>query len=245
VKPTKKHLLILVSAIVFIVVYTTVIAPWDHRGEEGNRIAILDPLPGEVFTSQCVELFESAGFEVDVLKGEEVSVAGIKRISGGYRIVIFRVHSTIYHGKVWFFTGERYRQGRYVLEQLSEEVHPARPSQGSDYLFAVGCDFVLHYLEDRFDGSLVVVMGCDGLSYHDLARAFEEVGASAYVSWDGPVSLGHTDEATLAMFRGLVDGGMCLREAVRYSMDLVGPDPRHDSTLSYYPDGGGAFELTQ
>ena len=180
---------------------------------------------------------------VDVLRGENVSVESIKGISGGYRVVVLRVHSSIYRGRVWFFTGERYIQGSYVLEQLLDEVHPARPTTESGFLFAVGADFVLRYLENGLDGSLVVLMGCDGLSSQDLARAFTENGAAAYVSWDGPVLLGHTDEATLALLRGLVVEGMCLGDAVGYSMGLVGPDPVYSSSLCFFPEEGGEFSV--
>jgi len=197
----------------------------------------------EGFTSSAVELFESAGYEVDVLRGESVSVESIKGISGGYTVVVLRVHSSIYRERVWFFTGERYRQGRYVLEQLLDEVHPARPTTESEFLFAVGADFVLRFLEDGFDGALIVVMGCDGLSSQDLAMAFTENGAVAYVSWDGPVSLEHTDEATLALLRGLVVGGMCLGDAVSYSLGLVGPDPVYSSSLCFFPEEGGEFSV--
>jgi len=228
-----------------ILIVSSRLAGWDRNQEETISVAILDPLEGleEDFTSSCLRLFESAGFEVDVFRGDEVSVGRIKYISGGYRIVVFRVHSSVYHDRVWFFTGEEYSQGRYVLEQLVDEVHPARPTLGSEFLFAVGAEFVLHFLEGRFDGALIVVMGCDGLRHHDLAKAFLEAGASAYVSWDGPVSLEHTDEATLAMLMGLVAEGMCLGDAVRYSMELVGPDPSYSSFLCFFPEEGESFSI--
>ncbi len=221
------------------------VGPRDRARKGKASVAILDPLDGEGrgFTDSCIELFESASFEVDVIRGADVSVSQIKKISGGYNIVVFRVHSSVYHGRVWFFTGEEYSQGRYVLEQLVDEVHPARPALGSEFLFAVGAEFVLHFLEDRFDGTLIVVMGCDGLRSQDLAKAFLEAGASAYVSWDGPVSLEHTDRATLAMLKVLVAEDMYLRDAIRYSMELPGPDPSYSSMLCFFPEEGGSFRI--
>jgi len=237
------RLLTPIIVLLVLIASARLMGPQDRARKGKTSVAILDPLDGEDlgFTDSCIELFESAGFEVDVIKGDDVSVSQIKKISGGYNIVVFRVHSSVYHGRVWFFTGEEYSQGRYVLEQLVDEVHPARPALGSEFLFAVGAEFVLHFLEDRFDGTLIVVMGCDGLRHHDLAKAFLDAGASAYVSWDGPVSLRHTDEATLAMLRGLVAEGMCLEDAVRYSMELVGPDPTYFSFMCFFPEEGGSF----
>lgn len=66
---------------------------------------------------------------------------------------------------------------------------------------------------------------------------------AAYVSWDGPVSLEHTDEAMLAMLWGLVAEVMCLRDAVRHSMELLGPDPAYDSLLCIFPEEGGTFGI--
>jgi hypothetical protein len=244
-KASKRRLLASILVLLALIVSARLAGSRDRTGKGKMGVAILDPLADDEdgFTPKGVELFESAGYEVDVFSGDEVSVGHIKKISGEYRIVVFRVHSSINHGRVWFFTGERYAQGRYVLEQLLDEVHPARPALGSDFLFAVGADFVLHFLEDRFDGTLIVVMGCDGLKSYDLAKAFLDVGAAAYVSWDGPVSLEHTDEATLAMLKGLVAEGMCLEDAVRYSMELVGPDPFYSSLLCYFPEEGKSLSI--
>ena len=221
------------------------LGPRDRAGKGRASVAILDPLDGEGqgFTSSCLGLFVSASYDVDVFRGENVSVSRIREISGDYRVVVLKVHSSVYHGRVWFFTGEVYSQGRYVLKQLVDEVHPARPTLGSEFLFAVGAEFVLHFLEDRFDGALIVVMGCDGLRYHDLAKAFLDAGASAYVSWDGPVSLEHTDEATLALLRALVEDGVSLGDAVEHSMELVGPDPSYSSILCVFPEGGGSYRI--
>ena len=239
------RLLAPIIVLLVLIASARLMGPRDTARKGKASVAILDPLDGEDpgFTDSCIELFESASFEVDVIRGANVSVSQIKKISGGYNIVVFRVHSSVYHGRVWFFTGEEYSQGRYVLEQLVDEVHPARPTLGSEFLFAVGAEFVLHFLKDRFDDVLIVVMGCDGLRSHDLAKAFLDAGASAYVSWDGPVSLEHTDEATLAMLRGLVAEGMYLGDAVRYSMELVGPDPSYSSFLCFFPEEGESFSI--
>ena len=244
----KRRLRLLAPILILLVlILSSGLVERDGDKKEAVGAVILDPLGNadNGFTSSCLELFESAGYEVDVYRGEEVSVSMIKKISGSYKIVVLRVHSSVHHGRVWFFTGEEYSQGRYVLEQLVDEVHPARPTLGSEFLFAVGAEFVLHFLEDRFDGALVVVMGCDGLSSQDLAKAFLDAGADAYVSWDGPVSLRHTDEATLAMLRALVEDGKSLGDAVEHSMELVGPDPSHSSVLRLFPEGGAAFSVSR
>jgi len=201
-----------------------------------RRAVIIDPLytadPG--CHDEMASLLEGRGYRVDSFRGEEVTVERLRKM-GAYRVVVLRVHSTCNHGMVWLFTGEKYSPDKYVLEQLADEVHKARPSLEEEHVFAVGSDFVRHFMEDRFSGALVVLMGCDGLTGTDLAEAFVEEGASAYVSWDGPVSLEHTDEAFLRLLEAMTVQRLTLGEAVGYANDLVGADPNYNSTIAFYP----------
>jgi len=201
-----------------------------------KRAAIVDPLytadPG--YHEEMASLLEGCGYQVDSILGEEVTVEWLRKM-GSYRVVVLRVHSTCNNGMVWLFTGERYSPEKYVLEQLADEVHKARPSLEAGHVFAVGSDFVRHFMVDRFSGALVVLMGCDGLTGTDLAEAFVEEGASAYVSWNGPVSLEHTDEAFLCLLEAMTVQRLPLGEVVGYANDLVGADPDYNSTIAFYP----------
>ncbi len=84
-------------------------------------------------------------------------------------------------------------------------------------------------------GCVVILMGCDGLRSSRLAEAFVRRGALAFVSWDQPVSAGHTDLATLRLLESWLSEGRSLSEAVEWTMDEVGPDPEHHSRLVVYP----------
>jgi len=95
---------------------------------------------------------------------------------------------------------------------------------------------VRHFVKEDLGGALVILMGCDGLAATDLAHAFVDAGAAAYVSWDGPVSLGHTDRATLCLLEALTAESMTLGEALTYTDAQVGPDPDYNSTLLLYPE---------
>ena len=216
-------------------------------GEGGADVVIIDPLaPLDLeggFTARCVSLFESAGFSTEVYMGSEVTVDRLKALSRGCAAIVFRVHSGVFQDRVWFFTGERYDDTIHVAEQLAYEVHIARTSPDTDLLFAVGAKFVRRYMAGRLGGALVILMGCDGLASEDLAEAFVDAGASAYVSWDGPVSLPHTDEATLALIEGMASEGACLGDAVERSRRLVGDDETYESSLAIFPDEGALAAL--
>lgn len=172
------------------------------------KALFIDPLndiPTEMnFTKQARTLFESHGYKVHTLVGDEVTVESLKQISG-YDIVVFRVHSGIFEDDVWFFTCEEFDGSKYVLEQLSGEVHIATCPSDPRLLFSVGSRFVEHYLVG-LDGSLVVLMGCDGLTHTGLAEAFIGSGATGVVGWDGPVTLDASDEAVLGFLESYLGG---------------------------------------
>jgi len=208
-----------------------------HRvGRVGSaiKVAYIDPLYAESpgFYEDVDALFGGERYVFESTLGEAVTVEHLRRIPAGYDLFILRVHSTVNKDMVWFFTGEEYSQDKYVLEQLADEVHPARPSLGSRRLFAVGADFVNHFMKDRFRGSIILVMGCDGMKATDLAQAFIDNGARLYVSWDGPVTLEHTDLAFSCIIRAMIEEGMNPEEAVTYTMNTVGHDPDYNSSLS-------------
>ena len=211
------------------------------RGRETQResVTIIDPLATDSeaeFTSDCTEMFLSAGYDVEVIGGSMASVDRLKSIPSSCSVLVMRVHSGVFEDSVWIFTGERYDSTRHVLEQLANEVHIARTTRGSDLLFAVGSSFVRRFMREELEGALVVLMGCDGLASTELAEAFLEAGAAAYVSWDGPVSLAHTDRATLALLEG-VSRGLTLEESMERATRLEGPDGRYGSSLRVYPEG--------
>jgi len=212
----------------------------NHReGRVGSavKVAYIDPLHAESpgFYDDVNALFSGDRYVFDPTLGEAVTVEHLRRIPIGYDLIIFRVHSTVNDDMVWFFTGEEYSPDKFVLEQLVDEVHPARPSLGSKRLFAVGADFVNHFMVDRFQGSMILMMGCDGIRSTDLAEAFIDNGAELYVSWDGPVTLEHTDLAFSCLLRALMEDGMNPEKAVAYAMNTVGRDPDYNSSLSCFP----------
>jgi len=223
--------------IVFLVAVSSLDVLYKSDRNAVTRVVYIDPLHAEDpgFHGEALKIFSREGYTFDEVLGEEVTVEYLRRLPAGYDLVILRVHSTVNGDMAWLFTGEEYSHDRYVLEQLADEVHPARPSIGSGHLFAVGADYVNHFMKDRFRGSTVLVMGCDGARATDLAQAFIDNGAEHYISWDGPVSLSHTDHAFTCLLTAMVEDGMSPEEAMAHAMAAVGPDPEYNSTLSCFP----------
>jgi hypothetical protein len=218
-------------AVILLVISTPTTHPLDRS------VIILDTLPNtaseEGFAARCRAILEPAGYAVETYTGENVTVERIKNLNAS-PIIIFRVHSSVFDDGVWFYTGEPYSNTEHVLEQLANELHIGRVSSTSNFTFAVGSTFIRNHLKGRLNGTLIILMGCDGLRRSDLADAFTDSGASAYVSWGGPVTVSQTDEATLKLIQELVDEHASLDAAIRVAVtEGVG----FNSTFSYYPDG--------
>ncbi|MCK4582940.1 hypothetical protein KAU18_06445, partial [Candidatus Bathyarchaeota archaeon] len=174
-------------------------------------------------------------FTVDIYRGEEATVEQLRDIKGGYSLMVFRVHSGVFEDEVWLFTGEEFDASRYVGMQLVNEVHVARSPNDPRMFFAVGSRFVGSRLGGVSSG-LVVLMGCDGLGDEGLAMAFHDAGADAVVGWDGAVSLSCSDEALIALIRGLLTGESLGDAATSCSQD-------QGVSLQVYPTGSRDFLL--
>ncbi len=91
-------------------------------------------------------------------------------------------------------------------------------------------------MRGRFDDTLIVMMGCDGLRSRVTAQAFLDKGAQAFVSWSQPVSAGHTDAATQRLLEKLLLEGLDASAAVSQTAAEVGRDPFYDAELRILTD---------
>jgi len=98
-------------------------------------------------------------------------------------------------------------------------------------------------MQADFNDTVIIMMGCAGIYIHDLADAFIDRGASAYLAWDASVLLDYVDRATLHLVDQLCTERATLREAVDSTMRVIGPDQRYDAELHYYPSGTGGKTL--
>jgi NAD(P)-dependent dehydrogenase (short-subunit alcohol dehydrogenase family) len=95
--------------------------------------------------------------------------------------------------------------------------------------------FIKSSAKGKFQGTTIILMGCDGLKSDAMAEAFVQKGAKAVVAWDGLVSPQHTDAAIERLLQHLLKDGLTLQEAVAQTMAEVGPDPSYESVLRLYP----------
>jgi hypothetical protein len=217
------------------------------------KAAIVDQLsltyPNQTFIEAATSILKQVGYSVDYYRGEEVTVEFYTNLpTHNYELIILRVHSTasgLSQGQfvtvpVFLFTSEIYSTTRHVSEQLSDEVfRAAYNTPGSKDYFAIGPNFVLGAMAGGFKNTTIIMMGCEGLKNTETAEAFIERGAKAYIGWNGSVPASHTDQATTCLLKHLITQKEAIKQAVENTMKEVGPDPVHNSLLTYYPLGAG------
>ena len=224
------------------------------NGPSGPSAAIVDQLsltqPGPDFVESATGLLEQAGYAVDYFPGEEVTVDFYRNLpTHDYDLIILRVHSAITTERdaetgqktekeyVGLFTGEPYNPNKYPQEQI-ERLGKAEYYEGAPPLFGIAPDFITYSMRGRFDETLIVMMGCDGLRSQETAQAFLDKGATAFVSWSRSVSASHTDAATQRLLEKLLIEGLPVRDAVAQTAAEVGPDPVYEAQLRMLPDEG-------
>jgi hypothetical protein len=212
-----------------------------------KRAVIVDQLqltqPNEEFVSNARGLLAEAGYAVDYIPGDAVTVDLYRTLpEKDYEMVLLRVHAGITTevdqatGEktgteyVSLFTGEPYDETKYSQEQLNR-LGKARYTEDDDPLFGIGPEFVEKSMEGSFDDATILMMGCDGLRSQRTAEAFLNRGAGAFVSWSAPVSAPHTDTATETLLQKLLRDQLTLDEAVQNTAAEVGPDPSFDAEL--------------
>lgn len=228
------------------------------------KAAIVDQLsltfPNQDFVDKATGILEGAGYAVDYYPGEQATVEFYRDVpQQDYELLVLRVHSALLkhltprpgvssavvdravaalQDNVFLFTSDSYSDTQYLEEQTALRLVPVdyveHPPPYTGY-FGIASDFVRSSMRGKFDGTTVILMGCDGLTFDTTAAAFIEKGAGAVIGWDGAVSAAHTDEATERLLHYLLVEDLAPSEAVARAMADVGPDPSYGSKLQAYP----------
>jgi hypothetical protein len=215
------------------------------------KAAIVDQLyafdyPSQEFIEQVTDTLESYGFHVDLYQGDEVTVDFYRNLpSRGYKLIILRTHSGLIKMegeavvKTSLFTSEGYSRIKYVREQLNEELVKASVGEGYPFYFAIDSKFITNRMKGSFDDTVIIITGCSGLYFDDLAQAFTDKGASTYLAWNHAVGADYVDGATITLVKNLCIDGLTIDQAVAKTMEEKGRDPERGAVLKYYPQDSG------
>ncbi len=193
--------------------------------------------------NETKNLLENAGYTVEYTGGKDVTVDFYRSLpKRNYDLLILRVHSTavVTRGKedvtsVSLFSGQPYSRELYYDEQVQGRIGFAQYTDDSPKLFGITSDFVQQSMQGSFDGTVVIMMGCQGFINNKGAEAFADKGARSFIGWDGLVSAEHTDQATTQLVRHLVTDAPDPSRAVDLAMADIGPDPTYGSHLIARP----------
>lgn len=238
-----KMLLIAVSLIlVSIITVASAILFFPQQSSEvifPLKAAIIDQLsieyPNPSFVKNVTKILEDYNFKV-THHNQTLNVEFFRKlVTYNYGIIILRVHSALRNDNstVDFFTSEPYKENLYVQEQqhglLVEGV--LNYSGVEKHYFAITYKFIKN-LEGRLPKSVIIAMGCWSLKPEckQMAEAFIEKGAAAYIGWNNMVAVSHTDRETLKLIKNLVEN-KTINDAVNSGLS----DPLWRSKMGYYP----------
>jgi len=231
-----------------------------NQGEPGLKAAIIDQLyilePNQDFIDQATAYLQACGFDVDIYQGEQVSVNFYRQLpKQRYKLIIFRAHSGLMQRQqdsqvvvkeaTYLFTNEAYSQTKYVREQLTDQMLPAKMVEDYPSVFAINSKFLLTSMSGRFEDTAIIMMGCGTTYLDDMAEAFVLKGAATYMGWNSGVGLGYVDEATLVLLQNLFIEELAVDEAVAKTMAQEGADPSTGARLKYYPPESGDQAIEQ
>jgi hypothetical protein len=146
---------------------------------------------------------------------------------------------------VSLFTNEPYDPLKHFLEQLNHQLMKVQVNDDSPLLFGIPPNFIAENVKGNFNNAVLIVSGCSGLYENNLAQAFVQKGASAFLSWDGSVNLDYVDQATADLVNNLTAGNKTLAKAVSATMAAIGPDPVFNTYLKYFPAGKDDLTLKE
>jgi hypothetical protein len=236
-------LLILFGSVFLFLTYQSQDVPAEIQSSQLKAV-IVDQLsltsPNQTFVDGARDLLEQAGYTVDYISGEKVTVDCYRELQvSGYLMIILRVHCGHSPEKqtISFFTSETYSESGHVDDQLAERLHRNffvyPPPTGDPGYFSITPLFVEQSMKGSFNDTTIVMMGCYGLEYPGMAEAFMQRGAKAYISWNGSVASDHTDQATINLLKHLITQKQPVGQAVDSTMKEVGEDPEYKSALVY------------
>jgi len=89
---------------------------------------LYDDMPNEEFHIKATEYLETAGYVVDIVTTQDVTVDFYKNLPNmNYKYVVVRTHGAENTNNVVLFTGEKYSEEQYIQEQLFGQVTKAAP----------------------------------------------------------------------------------------------------------------------
>jgi hypothetical protein len=235
------------------------------------KAAIIDQLNDDIqnvyFQEKATEYLETAGYQVELFTTKQLTVEFYKNLPKmNYEYIVFRTHaigndSDEKKEPVSIFTGEKYRDDKYITEQLSGQIGKGAPFMSSfvevsadlseldenhtsieidvtpnvvddsNPYFLIGAKYVNEIMQGKFPNSVLILGGCSTLSNPSLAESLIKRGASSVVGWDNLVGSVNNDQTMLALLENNLINHMELKDAVELAEQKYTKDSKYDATF--------------
>ena len=179
-----------IAAVFAVVAITFTLLDGDGDGGDAEpdgplRAAIVDQLdltfPNQLFREEATATLEAAGYEVEYIPGELVTVDYYRELAThDYDLIVLRIHAALQQksdadGRIQLaelFTSERFSEAQHVDEFETGQVGAVVYEDGGEEYFGIGPRFIVDSMVGEFDGTTIVMMGCNGLVSEQMAEAF-------------------------------------------------------------------------
>jgi len=250
--PIKVVLAIAIITVVLVsgfLVYTTLVP--SPPNSQTPKAAIVDQLsikyPNETFIQTTTSILANAGFAVTYYDSSKVTVEFWRTLpADGYSLIVLRVHSITHNPEVanytGFFTVEPWDSMKYAYEQATDQILGAAFSpyhEGDPVYFAITSQFVTLSMAGRLDNTTIVMMGCNSLTYTDMAGALVEKGARVCIGWNASVLTTQTDCATTQLLENLIIENLTIGQATEKTNEEA--NTQYNGTLLYYPSDAEGY----
>ena len=254
--PSKKHLVAILIVLTLIISLCSVVFFLFLQPSEvafSLNAAIIDQL-GEsdpslsnpTFVESVTNLLEDRNFTVTYYN-KTLDVDFFKGLAEyNYGIIVLRVHSALRedNSTVDLFTSEKYASGKHEWERDHGLIVMGKYLNRSEYYFAITSLFI-NNLVGRFPKSIIIAMGCWSLKpgCAQMAKAFLDKGAIAYVGWTDIVFPQDTDQETATLLEMFLAKNETLAYAVEQTKPHTYPAYGITSGMIFYPPSASVGDL--
>jgi len=229
----------------------------DETTNKIRKAVIIDQLhydlPNLDFQEKANTFLTDAGFEVDLITTDDITVEFYKELpTMDYEFIVIRSHSLAIYGdkpSVWLFTGEKYSDKKHTFETMAGQLSPGVPYLVEDpqamsfseaqkkRQFMIGSKLVDEGMEGQFPGSVIILGGCETLAHSFLADSFISRGASSVIGWNDLVETKKNDKVILTVLEEILVNDLEIDEAIDSAMDEMVQVSNSKLQLKHYSSG--------
>jgi hypothetical protein len=251
--PSKKHLVTILIALTLIITSCSVVfflflqpseVTFSLNAAIIDQLGESDPLSSNsTFVESVTNMLESRNFTVTYYN-KTLDVDFFKKLAEyNYGIIVLRIHSALRddNSTVDLFTSEKYDP------DYDSNKYPSERESGlltiGEYLYAPGkyyfaiTSLFINNLVGRFPKSIIIAMGCWSLKpeCEQMAKAFLDKGAIAYVGWTDIIYPQDTDQETATLLEMFLVKNETLAAAVARTKRHTYPVYGKTSRMEFYP----------